>query len=110
MTKSRAFAMPAESPPQSNAFVDTTTELLLSPDWMIRLRGSLLHNEPFTTYLYPWFVRADSTSADHTPVAGLSFVSGFAVVLQPLKLPATLTLEAPGAHTRNVVPDPSPPA
>ena len=99
--------MPIVSPPHSYTLVAGTGEFPCPGESRLRLRGSLRHRTPFITYLYSSPGPASPTSADHTPEVTLSKTNGFAALLQPLNVPATVTSVAPGAQTRNVVPVPA---
>src|SRR5439155_26507978 len=75
---------------------------LLPEETTLRLLGSRFHGvEPLITYLYSWPTCAPGTSRDQTPVLPQA-TSRVAVDDQPLKSPATRTLEAFGAQTRKV--------
>src|SRR3954451_3352922 len=78
------------------------TELVRHPAWGSFFHNGLEANGVVKTNLYCAPMPAPGTSLDQFPLPSL--VSGFATMLQPLKLPATATLLAKGAQTRNPAP------
>src|SRR6266480_964722 len=77
---------------------------LLPEDTTLRLLGSRFHGvAPLMTYLYSCPTCAPGTSTDQIPLLP-SEARELAVADQPLKSPATRTLDAFGAQTRKVTP------